>query len=181
MKLIVGLGNPGEKYIKTRHNLGFMVVDKLLRKLMPLKKTVWREIKKFQSLVLKFDDLILVKPLTSMNASGFSVAKLANFYKINPKDIWVIYDDIDLALGKIKIRLGGASAGHHGVESIIRELGTDEFRRFRLGIGHPQRGADGLVEKYVLREFDISERTELKQIIKKAIMAIRLSLKNEKN
>jgi len=176
MKLIVGLGNPGEKYAKTRHNLGFMVVDKFLRKLTPSQKTVWQESKKFNSLVAKVGDVLLVKPQTMMNASGFAVAKIADFYKIKPEDIWIIHDDVDLPLGELKIRSGGAAAGHHGVESIIKHLGTDKFVRFRLGIGHPGRGADGLVEKYVLREFGINEKAKVKRMIKKTVKALRLAV-----
>lgn len=179
MKLIVGLGNPGEKYAKTRHNLGFMVIDKLLRKLTPFQDIVWLEAKKFNSLMAKVGNLFLVKPQTMMNASGYAVNKLADFYKIKPEDILVIHDDVDLPLGKMKIRPGGAAAGHHGVESIIKHLGTDKFVRFRLGIGHPGRGADGLVEKYVLREFDINEKTELKRMIKKTVKALRVTLKDD--
>ena len=179
MKLIVGLGNPGEKYAKTRHNLGFMVVDELARKMLSLTKTKWQENKKFNSLVISHQSsVILIKPQTMMNASGYAVAKIAAFYHIEPVEIWIVHDDVDLPLGKMKIRLGGAAAGHHGVESIIRELGTDQFVRFRLGVGHPGRGADTLVEKYVLREFDINEKTELKQIIKRTVKAIKLALKD---
>jgi len=177
MILIVGLGNPGEKYQNTRHNLGFMVVDELARKMLPLTKTKWQENKKFNSLVISYQSLvILVKPQTMMNASGFAVAKMANFYQIKPENIWVIHDDVDLPLGKIKIRLGGAAAGHHGVESIIKQLGADQFVRFRLGIGHPGRGSDRLVEKYVLRRFDVNEASEVKQMIKKTVEAVRVAL-----
>jgi PTH1 family peptidyl-tRNA hydrolase len=176
MILIVGLGNPGEKYARTRHNLGFVVVDTLLQELMPVEKTVWKEDKKSNGLIVKIDDLILIKPQTMMNASGFAVSKLANFYKIKPEDIWIVHDDVDILLGRIKIRQGGAAAGHHGVESIIEHLGTDDFVRFRLGIGHPGRGAEGNVEAYVLREFDINEAGEVKLTIKKAVEAIQTAL-----
>jgi len=176
MKLIVGLGNPGEKYERTRHNLGFVILDALLQKLMPVEKTEWKEDKKSNSLVAKIDDLILTKPQTMMNASGSAVSKLANFYKIKPEDIWVVHDDVDILLGRIKIRQGGAAAGHHGVESIIEKLGTDQFVRFRLGIGKAGRGAEGSVEAYVLREFDINEAGELKLTIKKAVGAIEIAL-----
>lgn len=176
MILIVGLGNPGKKYENTRHNLGFMVVDEFLRKITPIKKTVWKESKKFNSLVAKVGDMILVKPLTFVNASGFAVKKLVDFYQVEPEDIWVVHDDVDLPLGKMKIRLGGAAAGHHGVESIIDKLGADRFVRFRLGIGHTGRGADELVERYVLREFDVNEKTEVKGMIKKGFKAVEVAL-----
>jgi PTH1 family peptidyl-tRNA hydrolase len=179
MKLIIGLGNPGEKYQNSRHNLGFMVVDELARKMLSLAKTKWVENKKFNSLIINYQSsIILVKPQTMMNASGFAVAKMANFYKVKPKDIWVIHDDVDLPLGKIKIRLGGAAAGHHGVESIIQQLGTDKFVRFRLGIGHPGRGNDKLVERYVLRGFASHETSEVRQMDKKAIQALKKALED---
>ena len=178
MYLIVGLGNPGEKYEKTRHNLGFMVVDELARKMLPLEKTRWKTDPKENVLILQVTpELVLVKPQTSMNASGYAVAKLCSHLAIEPlSNLWVIHDDVDLPLGKIKIRIGGAAAGHHGVESIIQELGADQFVRFRLGIGHPGRGADAQVERYVLREFDINEAGEVKQMIKKCVKAIQVAL-----
>lgn len=173
MKLIIGLGNPGEKYQNTRHNLGFMVVDELARKMLSLAKTKWIENKKFNSLIINCQlSIIFVKPQTMMNASGFAVAKMANFYKVKSEDIWVVHDDVDLPLGKIKIRLGGAAGGHHGVESIIQQLGTDKFVRFRLGIGHPGRGNDKLVERYVLQGFSFHETNRVRQMIKKAIQAM---------
>jgi len=178
MFLIVGLGNPGEKYQNTRHNLGFMVVDEAARKFLPLKETKWEEDKQANALVLRVPpNILLVKPLTFMNASGKAVnCLIANYQIADLNNLWVVHDDVDLPLGKIKIRIGGGAAGHHGVESIIRELGTEEFVRFRLGIGHPGRGADALVEKYVLREFDVNEKTEVKQLTKKAVEAIMVAL-----
>ncbi len=179
MKLVVGLGNPGEKYQNTRHNLGFIVLDELTRKLLPLFKRQWQRDKKANSLLIKINSqLILAKPQTMMNSSGFAVVKLASFYKIKPVDIWVIHDDVDLLLDRIKIRKGGAAAGHHGVESIINQLGTDRFVRFRLGIGHPGRGKDHLVEKYVLENFSLKEKGEAKRMIKKTVQAIEIALDN---
>jgi len=177
MILIVGLGNPGEKYQNTRHNLGFMVVDELARKMLPLTKTKWQENKKFNSQFIIFNSqFILIKPQTMMNASGFAVAKIAAFYHIEPAEIWVIHDDVDLPLGKIKIRLGGGSGGHRGIDSIIEQLGTDKFVRFRLGIGEANRGKDRLLEKYVLKSFTTNEISKVKQTIKKATAAIKLAL-----
>ncbi len=177
MILIVGLGNPGERYAKTRHNLGFMVVDELARK-WTKGEVKWEDNKKFNSYTLYPNSYtLLVKPQTSMNASGYAVAKLCNHLAIEPlSNLWVIHDDVDLPLGKIKIRIGGAAAGHHGVESIIQELETDQFARLRLGIGHPGRGADAQVERYVLREFDINETGELRQMIKRSVKAIQVAL-----
>ncbi len=182
MKLIVGLGNPGEKYERTRHNLGFVVLDGLLQELTEVERTTWKEDKRANSLIAKISDLILAKPQTMMNASGYSVSKLVSFYKIKPEDIWIVHDDLDLPLGKIKIRLGGAAAGHHGVESVIDKLGTDQFVRFRLGIGHPRKKgkveikSEREVDDYVLKEFDVNEASEAKQMIKKTIQAIEIAL-----
>ena len=152
MYLIVGLGNPGEKYAKTRHNLGFMVVDEVARKILPLGKTRWVEDKKANALILKASpEVFLVKPQTFMNASGMAVARLTRRYTLDAKSLWVIHDDVDLPLSKLKIRLGGAAAGHHGVESIIKELGTKNFVRFRIGI-QPKTGKPKNIEKFVLQK-----------------------------
>lgn len=177
MKLIVGLGNPSRKYEKTRHNLGFAVLDALLQELTPVEKTTWQENKKSNSLIAKAESLILVKPQTFVNASGFVVKKLADFHRIKPKDIWVVHDDLDLSLGKVKIRKGGGSAGHKGIDSIIKELGTPDFIRFRLGIGHPgPKSSDKEVEHYVLSPFGRGEKGEARKIIKKAVEAIETAL-----
>ena len=177
MILIVGLGNIGEKYAQSRHNLGFMVLDELAEKMLPLAKTKWQENKKFNSQFIRIDpQTILVKPQTMMNASGFAVAKMANFYHIEPAEMWVIHDDVDLPLGKIKIRLGGGSGGHRGIDSMIEQLGTDKFVRFRLGIGEANRGKDRLLEKYVLENFTSNETSKVRQMIKKAMAAIKLAL-----
>jgi len=189
MKLIIGLGNPGEKYQNSRHNLGFMVLDEFARKILPLTKTKWGTSQKANSQFIIFNSqfisslretnsFILVKPQTMMNASGFAVAKMSNFYKVKPEDIWVVHDDVDLPLGKIKIRLGGAAAGHHGVESIIQQLGTDKFVRFRLGIGHPGKENDKLVERYVLQGFAFHEAGGARQAVKKVIQALKKALKD---
>jgi len=183
MYLIVGLGNPGEKYANTRHNLGFMILDELARKMLPLAKTKWQFDKKFNSQFAipalpagrRNSQLILAKPQTFMNASGQAVSRISQYLKIPSSDIWVVHDDVDLPLGKMKIRLGGAAAGHHGVESIIQQLGTDQFVRFRLGIGHPSPKS---VEKFVLEEFRPEEKPELKKLVTKAVKAIEIGLKD---
>jgi PTH1 family peptidyl-tRNA hydrolase len=180
MILIVGLGNPGEKFSQTRHNLGFMTVDQLAKEMLSLVQTKWQENKKFDVQFINISSQnILIKPQTMMNASGFAAAKMANFYHVEPKNIWVIHDDADLPLGKIKIRLGGGSAGHRGINSIIEQLGTDKFVRFRLGIGRAQIKKDRLLEKYVLQNFNSSETSKIRQMIKKATAAIRLALSED--
>ncbi|MBU3957333.1 aminoacyl-tRNA hydrolase [Patescibacteria group bacterium] len=177
MKLIVGLGNPGEKYEDTKHNLGFVVLDALFQELTPVEKTAWKENKKFNSLLAKIGDLILAKPQTFMNASGMAVAKIANFYKIKLTDLWVIHDEIDLPLEEIRIVRGRGAAGHRGVESIIKELGTEDFVRFRLGIGHPGPGSgDKEVERYVLALFGKGEKSKARRMVKKTVKAIQLAL-----
>ncbi|HBQ50499.1 TPA: aminoacyl-tRNA hydrolase [Candidatus Daviesbacteria bacterium] len=173
VKLIVGLGNPGEKYAKVRHNLGWMVLDELVDN--------WEENKKLKSLIAKKDDLIFAKPLTFMNNSGLAVKALTTYYKLPAVDLIVIHDDLDLMLGQIKVRMGGSAAGHHGVESIISALGTDQFTRVRLGIGN-QKSHSGEhqrihfeAEKFVLEPFEPNELPQVKHMIKQAIKEIHLT------
>lgn len=172
MKLIVGLGNPEERYAGTRHNLGFEVVDKLGKSVKGSGES-WQYQEKFKSEVCasRFP-LILAKPQTYMNMSGLAVSKIASFYKISPEDIIIIHDELDLPLGHIKLRLGGAGAGHHGVESVIKYLGTDKFIRVRCGIGVQHFNA----EHFVLEAFMPSEKQEVRRMIKKAVEAIQLLL-----
>lgn len=169
MKLIVGLGNPGDKYFHTRHNLGFAVLDKMAPDVN------WSEEKRFKSIICKLSkDLLLIKPQTYMNNSGMAVSLLVNFYKVKPEDIIIIHDDLDLKLGKIKVRIGGSAAGHHGVESIISALGTDQFIRVRLGIGNLQVHSN--VEKFVVEPFMPNEKSIVKRMLKKASAALELIL-----
>jgi peptidyl-tRNA hydrolase, PTH1 family len=184
MKLIVGLGNPGGQYEDTRHNIGYMVIDKLAREIG--RETLnWQQDTKRQALVAKVGDVILVKPITFMNSSGVAVSQLATFFKIEPADVWIIHDDIDLPLGKIRIRKGGGTAGHNGLESIIKELGSDVFLRFRLGVGRGRedlkRGTDQnmkhrAVIDFVLSRFTQSEAGSLQKLIKYGVEAIRVAL-----
>jgi peptidyl-tRNA hydrolase, PTH1 family len=185
MKLIVGLGNPGIKHEKTRHNLGFVIVDAFLKDSSTSTQNLWKEEKKFQSEIAEInwqpkrgetEKVILAKPLTYMNGSGSAVSLISKFYKIDPEDIWVIHDEIDLPLGGMKIRFGGASAGHKGVESIIEHLGTDKFWRFRIGIGTQHEKIHDrkikAIDNYVLGEFSEGERGKAREIIKKSVKAI---------
>lgn len=187
MKLIVGLGNPGEKHQYTRHNIGFMVVEKLVKKMLPLSPSLkaWKEEAKFKAMVCKIDDALIIKPQTYMNRSGGAIQTLVNFYKIQIGDLWVVHDDIDLPVGKIRIRVGGGSAGHNGIESIIASLHRAEFLRFRLGIG---RGKTDFVkstsqnlhrreiEKYVLSPFKDNEGGEVKKLIKRGVEVLEIAL-----
>lgn len=135
MKLIIGLGNPGKEYKNTRHNAGFQCVD-LLRKKLGLPE--FKLQKKFFALVsegtYEGEKIALAQPQTFMNASGKTARALMNFYKIPPQDLWLIYDDIDLALGKIRIRASGSSGSHNGMKSVIESLGFENFPRIRIGI-----------------------------------------------
>lgn len=193
MKLIVGLGNPGEKYEKTRHNLGFMTVEHFLKDFSLAKFTVWENSSKFKSDIAQIEwqpkhgnleKVILVKPKTYMNNSGLAVRIIADFYKISADNIWIIHDDIDLPLGNLKIRLGGASAGHHGVESVMEHLGTDKFWRFRMGTGETslkfkiKNEKLRNVEDFVLSGFTGSERGKLKHLIKRGVKAVETSLED---
>lgn len=189
MKLIVGLGNPDEKYKYTRHNIGFMVIEKLAKHLLPVDKSekAWEGEKRFTAEICKVDpQLILIKPHTYMNRSGIAVLNIINFYKISPDDIWVIHDDIDLPIGKIRIRIGGSAGGHNGIESIITSLNFAEFVRFRLGIGKGKLNiahtADHNlhrreIEKYVLSPFRDNEGGDIKKLIKHTVDALDMSLK----
>lgn len=182
MKLIIGLGNPGEKYKNTRHNLGFKVVEELVSNAkhptgQKASQTSWEESKKFKSLVAKVDDVIFAKPQTCMNNSGLVVSAAAEYFKISPENIIVIHDDLDLPLGRIKIRKGGSAAGHHGVESVIEKLKDEQFIRVRLGIGPEKKDGHFNAEQFVLQKFLPKEKPEVKKMIAKAAEAIELLLK----
>jgi PTH1 family peptidyl-tRNA hydrolase len=184
MKIIVGLGNPGDQYKDTRHNIGFMVVDHLSHELGTT-RAVWENDPKHNALVAKVGDILLVKPLTYMNNSGEAVKGLVDYYKVNPADVWVVHDDIDLPLGKIKIRLKGGTAGHNGVTSILDALKSDTFVRFRMGIGRGKE-SNGLAEDrnvshrsviaFVLSRFNTSEAGSLKHLVKHGTEAVRIAL-----
>ncbi len=139
MKIIAGLGNPGKEYEHTRHNMGFDVVDELARR---WGVTVWKESMQAEiaSVVKNGEKVLLVKPLTYMNNSGDAVGAILRYYKVSPDDLFVICDDLDLPPGKTRIRRKGASGGHNGIKSLIACLGTEEFNRFRIGVGHPHDG-----------------------------------------
>ncbi len=168
---MLGLGNPGNKYQKARHNLGFLVVDELAKK---LGGGVWKKSAKFQAEILKISpELLLVKPQTFMNNSGEAVKRLAGFYKLSPEDIVVVHDDLDLLIGKMKLQLGGGAAGHHGVESVIESLSSADFYRLRLGIG---RSTVIPSDQYVLQDFLPEQQRAVEEMVKKGAWALQIFL-----
>lgn len=181
MKIIVGLGNPGRKFQKTRHNLGFRVLDRFLRE---KKFPNFKISKKYNSLISKGildkEKIILAKPQTFMNESGKAVKILTKSYKLKAESLFVIHDDIDLPLGKIRISKGRGSAGHKGVQSIIDELGTKNFVRFRIGIKPKSYKLKAKsLEKFVLQKFTKKEEKILKDVIKRTCQAIETAIIKE--
>jgi len=174
MILIVGLGNPGEKYENTRHNVGFRVVDQLKE---DLNLTDFVFDKKSNSFFSKNNDLLIVKPDTYMNLSGQAVTSLSSYYKINEENKIIIHDDIDLPIGQIKISKDRGSAGHKGVESIIKNLGTKNFIRIRVGI-KPKSGKPKKTEDFVLKKFSKEEKGIVDQAVSKSVEAIGTIIKD---
>jgi len=169
IRLVAGLGNPGREYARTRHNAGFWFVDELARK---VGASLAMEAK-FAGEVAKVRELRLVKPATFMNLSGRSVAALANFYAIAPDEILVVHDELDLKPGEAKMKLGGGVAGHNGLKDIRAQLGTADFWRLRLGIGHPRDSelAQQQVVDYVLKPPRGEELPAIESAIGKALDA----------
>ena len=157
MKIIAGLGNPGKKYDGTKHNTGFMALDHYLQE-----NKLILEREKFEGKYTKQKivgtDVILLEPQTFMNDSGRSVAQFAHFFKVDPQDILIIHDDMDMPLGKIRIRANGKSGGHNGIKSIIRDLGTNDFNRLKIGIRHPNNVTEASVVSWVLSQFNTEQK-----------------------
>lgn len=171
-KLIAGLGNPGTKYQWTRHNAGFLVLDRLAE---IIRVSVDRT--KFGSLYgegsWSGNRLVLLKPQTFMNLSGRAVAEAARFFKIPPADIIVVHDDLDLPFGQIRLKSGGGHGGHNGLRSIIAELGSADFLRLRVGIGRPDKGS---AEKYVLTPFSAEDAGFFRHVADGACEALEMFL-----
>ena len=169
MYIIVGLGNPGDKYEKTRHNVGFNVIDLLAKEYSIDVSKI-----KHKALIgegrVGTEKVILVKPMTYMNLSGESVADICNYYNIDLENLIVIYDDIDLDVGKIRIRKKGSGGTHNGMRSIVKCLGTTDFPRVRVGVSKPEPGRD--LANFVLSRFSKDEEVDLKDGFDKAIKAI---------
>jgi peptidyl-tRNA hydrolase, PTH1 family len=174
MKLIVGLGNPGKKYEKTRHNMGFLVIDQLA--------SVWKETSfkdgfSSQYIVNKEKNVILCKPQTFMNLSGEAVYAISQYYKIDIKDIVIIYDDLALDPGMIRLRLNGSSGSHNGMQSVIDHLKTNEVKRIRIGIGSIPSFMQG--KDYVLHEPSVDESKKINDAVIKAVQSIETYLRDD--
>lgn len=167
MYLIAGLGNPGREYVGTRHNIGFEVADALCSKFdIKLNKEKFRTV--FGSGIIAGEKVIVAKPLTYMNLSGESIREIAEWYKIDNENIIIIYDDISLPVGKLRIREKGSAGGHNGIKNIIYQLNTDVFPRIKIGTGMPQN-PEYDIKDYVLGHFS-KEETEI--LIKTAVRAV---------
>jgi peptidyl-tRNA hydrolase, PTH1 family len=171
IRLIAGLGNPGPEYTGTRHNIGFMVVDHLAAQF----GSTWEKSTKWDALISKHANTLLAKPMSFMNRSGYPLVAIAQFYKIAPPEILVVLDDLALPLGRIRIRPGGGSGGHNGLESTILQFGTEEIPRLRVGIGAAP--VEGSVD-YVLGRFVEEERPLVKSAIERGVEAIKYAVDN---
>ena len=164
-KMIIGLGNPGKKYSTTRHNVGFAVIDNFAED----ESLKWREYKD-RALISGCSDFLIMKPTLFMNRSGEAIIPLIKKYELDFEDIIVISDDMDLSLGSIRLRKGGSSGGHNGVQSVIETLGTDEFCRLRIGIGRPPENTDPV--DFVLSNFTKKESEDLRPVLSRAADAV---------
>lgn len=175
MKLIIGLGNPEKDYSKTRHNMGFNVLNKLAKEYnIDISSTKFEA--EFGKGMIENEKVVLVKPQTFMNESGRSVIQFVNFYKITMNDLIVVYDDVDIDISKIRIRKSGSSGSHNGMKSIIKYLSNEEFPRIRVGIGKPKYENDMI--NYVIGAIPEEEIPGLEKGIEKAKNAIVEILKN---
>jgi PTH1 family peptidyl-tRNA hydrolase len=175
MKLIVGLGNVGEKYFFTRHNTGFMIVDKLSIE----KGFSFKEEKRLKCFLARykhgFEDVFVMKPTTFMNLSGDAVIAVMNYYKIDISDVLIIYDDLSLELGKMRFKPNGSDGGHNGIKSVIKSVGTQNVARLKIGIG-PQPPIPS--ETFVLQNFYKDQLVTLKPLLKKAIEGVEYYIDN---
>lgn len=173
MKIIVGLGNPGAKYAGTRHNVGFSVILKLADK-YNISLTEKKHKAEFGKGIIEGEKVILAMPQTYMNLSGESVRELMDYYKCDCSDIIVIYDDIDLAVGRLRIREKGSAGGHNGMKNIILHLGSQEFTRIRVGVGQKPKNMD--LADYVLSRFGSDEQSVMNEVFDRACEAVAVAL-----
>lgn len=169
MLLVVGLGNIGKKYENTRHNIGFLAIDLLVKK---YGFSEWKSEKKFKGQIatgqIGDEKVVFLKPDTYMNLSGQAVGALASFYKIKPQDVWALFDDIDLPFGQVRFREKGGSGGHNGLKSLFQGLGSQEFKRIKFGVSNEMRGRIP-TDKFVLGKFTPEEQKELLTFIQKGV------------
>jgi peptidyl-tRNA hydrolase, PTH1 family len=170
-KLVVGLGNPGHEYVHTRHNIGWRVLDAM--------ELDFHFEKKFQANIAKTHDCFYIQPTTFMNCSGEAVRAIVDYYHLDPRDLIVVYDDKDIPFGSIRLRSGGSSAGHNGVQSIIQHLGTDAFARVRVGVQQEkQRNEHVDTAHFVLSDFTPEEENLVPQLLESAIGSVVFILDN---
>ena len=175
MYLIIGLGNPEEEYSKTRHNMGFNTINKLAQKYnIEINKNKFQGL--YENAIIEGQKVVLIKPQTYMNLSGNCVKEFVDFYKVESENVLVIYDDMDIESGTIKIRKKGSAGGHNGMKSIIQMLGTEEFPRIRIGIGRPKHNGDEI--NYVIGAIPEDEMPKLEEGTEKAKEAVMEILKN---
>jgi len=176
--MVVGLGNPGLQYEFSRHNIGFRIIDNLALNI----ETEFKRVKSYDSLVsrgkLMNHKLILVKPQTYMNLSGKSVSKIVSYYRISFPDLLIVYDDLNLELGQIRIRKRGSAGGHKGVESIIQYLNSEDIPRLRIGIGKPSINSNFDYASYVLSNFNNNEKDKIREVIQLSTEAIKTAIED---
>jgi len=173
VKIIVGLGNPGSQYEGSRHNIGFMVVDRLAT-IHHIRITTKRFKALFGKGLFGPQEVVLIKPMTFMNRSGEAVNGVLQFYHYGPENLIVIHDDLDLSLGRLRFKMRGGDGGHLGVRSIIESIGANNFLRLKVGVGRPPKGMDPA--SYVLGAFPLSEEDDLNRVLDQATEAIKVML-----
>jgi peptidyl-tRNA hydrolase, PTH1 family len=173
IRLVAGLGNPGPEYAVTRHNIGFMVVDKLAAQF----GSTWEKSAKWDALLAKCGAVLLIKPMSFMNRSGYPLFAVAQFYKIEAQQILIVLDDLALPLGRLRMRPRGGSGGHNGLESVITQFGTEDIPRLRIGIGEAPRPAVAGVD-YVLNRFFDEEKPLVRSTINRAVEAVKCAIDN---
>lgn len=174
VKMIVGLGNPGSKYEKTKHNIGFMAIDNIVKNL----DVTFTDDKNFKAQIgstfINHEKVYFVKPTTFMNNSGIAVKALLTYYNIDITDLIVIYDDLDMEVSKLRLRSKGSAGGHNGIESIIAHIGTQEFNRIKVGIGRPLKGMT--VINHVMGQFNTEDNIAISLTLDRVVNAVKFYL-----
>ena len=169
MKMIIGLGNPGSKYAKTKHNIGFMALDKIAYRYgTAFNKTKFEAV--YAEVRVANEKILLIKPQTFMNDSGRAVRPFLDYFQVDLKDLLIIYDDLDLPVGKVRLRQKGSAGGHNGIKSVIQYIGTQAFNRIKIGIDHPMRGHT--VVQHVLSTFPKEQQADITESLKLGTEAV---------